>query len=441
MAEEQPQTLGAKIRALRIAKGLTQGELAQGEITPGLISQIESDRVAPSSRVATMIAKLLGVEAEALLVDVETRGAQNQRLREIRERLHAGDGAQAEALLRQLQETEILYLSPRELRLEMAFARELQGFGAEAAEVYAQVELEAFLANEHLIAANCMNRQGDYYDRLGLLSRAFFCYRQALNHLLHMGNPPTSLLIYANRNLAICAYRMGDSAVATPYADDAYRLLADSSQHHDFAEVCHFMSVLLMDLGKKKQALALASQAVRLYHVLGRSEALTDAKMNQAIVQRSLGDHKAALRALPALITEYYEQGRHTRLTNAWTERALCEIARGLKDDAARSLERSFSLALPDTPEYAEALRVRGQLQWASGKRDQAIKTYEDAFAILTGCELISESKDVLDILSDLYSQVSNIDGMRHCVLRKNRLETQRTHKLRTLRISAAISS
>ena len=46
-----PLTLGAKIRALRQAKGLTQGELTRGEITPGLISQIESDRIAPSYRV------------------------------------------------------------------------------------------------------------------------------------------------------------------------------------------------------------------------------------------------------------------------------------------------------------------------------------------------------------------------------------------------------
>lgn len=438
MTKEHPQTLGAKIRALRVAKGLTQGELAQGDVTPGLISQIESDRVAPSLRVAAMIAKQLGVSEDYLVPDMEERSRQSQALRDIRERLHAGDGAQAEQMICDLQRSDILYVQALELRLEFAFARELQGFVDQALTIYEEVALDAMIARDHLVGANCSNRQGDYYERIGQLSRAFYCYSQGLDHLSKMTTPPTSLLVYTYRSMAICAYRMGDSTTAVPLATECYQLLQDSVQHQDFAEICHFLSVLLMDVGDKENALKFASLAVRLYRVLGRSEALTDAMMNEVIVHRSLGNFRDAMKSISALITDYYDQGRLTRLTNAWTERALCEVGRGMNDDAERSLERCFSWAEPDTPEYAEALRVRAQLQWLKGDHETALLSYEEALGTLLKHHLISESRELLQTLIDRYREIRDHKNYQACLKKKVQLETKRNRQLRTLALSTA---
>jgi transcriptional regulator with XRE-family HTH domain len=61
--------VGIRIRELRIKRGLTQSELADGIVTPSMISLIESDRANPSEKVLRAIAEKLGVSLEELAVE------------------------------------------------------------------------------------------------------------------------------------------------------------------------------------------------------------------------------------------------------------------------------------------------------------------------------------------------------------------------------------
>ena len=55
-------SLGARIKALRIERGIRQNELAQkGGLTPSLVSQIESDKLTPSLNTLGRLAGALGV--------------------------------------------------------------------------------------------------------------------------------------------------------------------------------------------------------------------------------------------------------------------------------------------------------------------------------------------------------------------------------------------
>ena len=62
-----PLTVGTRIRAARLAAGLTQEELGGTELTKGFISQVELDRVRPSLRSLQIIATRLGRDVHEFL--------------------------------------------------------------------------------------------------------------------------------------------------------------------------------------------------------------------------------------------------------------------------------------------------------------------------------------------------------------------------------------
>lgn len=413
MNQPEPQTLGAKIRELRIAKGLTQEALAGGEMTPGLISQIESDRVAPSARVMAIISKQLGVLPKALIEEVEARSEQVQTIRIARERLQIGDGAGADALLTELQTASVLYLSSGELNLELAMAKELQGEFEQAEALYREVELAAFMTSDPALGVSCMQRQGDYMERKGRLNLAFYCYSQALRALRAVQSPAPATRIAVNRSLAICAYRLGDSQKALPFAQEAYQLLQTYPDLQELAEVTHLLSALLMETGQANKALDYASEAVSLYSELESPESLTDAQMNQAIVYRLLGDYASAMALWPRIIADYYEQKRSGRQATAWTERALCEGQLNRQEDAKRSLERSQTIADKGSRELAEVLRVRGDIALAEKRNEEALRNYEASLQALSAGQLEMESRPVLEKLARLYEKMGKAPEVR----------------------------
>ena len=74
-----PATLGSRLRAARVADGLTQTELAGTDVSVGYISRIESGHRRPNGRVLVKLAARLGVPVEQLL-----HGASPSELEDIR---------------------------------------------------------------------------------------------------------------------------------------------------------------------------------------------------------------------------------------------------------------------------------------------------------------------------------------------------------------------
>jgi len=65
------QTLGEKIRELRLQRGLTQTGLGEGLVTPSMISQIEADRAKPSNTLIIGLANRLGMPVEYFVENLE----------------------------------------------------------------------------------------------------------------------------------------------------------------------------------------------------------------------------------------------------------------------------------------------------------------------------------------------------------------------------------
>src|SRR5437764_4887990 len=67
---EGPSDLGPRLRAIRVARGMGLRELARRlELSPSLISQIETGKIRPSVRTLYALASEFGVTTDELLFD------------------------------------------------------------------------------------------------------------------------------------------------------------------------------------------------------------------------------------------------------------------------------------------------------------------------------------------------------------------------------------
>ena len=422
MQDREPKTLGAKIKALRLERGLTQGSLTHGEITPGLLSQIESDRVTPSVRVITLLAKQLCVSPDELVNEVESRTMQMQLITDARAFLDKGDGASAIPLLKKLLTTSISYVSPKEIALDIAYANELMGQIEYAILRYETLEHEAMIEHDYLLAAKTLQRRGELANKQGEVSLALYCSKKSLSFLQSVEMVEPSLVTNAKKNISIYSYRLGNITQSLQYAEELYAEFQRKGLMENLAELCHMLSVLHVEKGNYDRALQFAKDAVSVYRSLGLRREQIDATLNYAIILREVGNPKKALGLLPNIIADYYQQTRTPALVTAWTERALCEMTLGKIEDAIRSLERSLSLAQPNTTHYAEACRVQGLLLMEKGERATAAMAFEKSLAIATSFRLFATAQNILAQLERLYEQDGQMHKAYACHERKNAL-------------------
>jgi tetratricopeptide (TPR) repeat protein len=72
-ATEGPSTLGQRLREARIARGLTQSELADSRFSKQYVSQLERDQLRPTSETLEWLAERLGIDASYLGTGVDRR--------------------------------------------------------------------------------------------------------------------------------------------------------------------------------------------------------------------------------------------------------------------------------------------------------------------------------------------------------------------------------
>src|SRR2546426_6204596 len=96
--------VGARIRSLRTAKGLTQAQLAEPQYTKAYISMLESGRTRASMKALEHIAGVLGVKPADLLGGAPSPATPQFSLLEAPRLIEPGNSIQALAILESLVE-------------------------------------------------------------------------------------------------------------------------------------------------------------------------------------------------------------------------------------------------------------------------------------------------------------------------------------------------
>ncbi|KEO80911.1 helix-turn-helix domain-containing protein [Tumebacillus flagellatus] len=122
MLQEGYITLGQRIRDLRMSKGLTQTQLAEGILTPSMISQVESGKALPSYATVAAIARKLETPVSKLFEGLTFNKMQLSGYKLAVSHMATGSYRSAQPVFRELMEAEQLDdgIPFKELKLNLA---------------------------------------------------------------------------------------------------------------------------------------------------------------------------------------------------------------------------------------------------------------------------------------------------------------------------------
>jgi len=411
--------LGNRIRAARLALGLTQGDLADGEVSVGYVSRIESGQRRPNGKVLQQLAARLGTTLEQLLGGIAPREYDEIRLTldyaelslesgEPQEALtHAATGlerAQASSLTELADRGRYLYARALEaegqlddaiieletvateatsglLRIKAGIAisrtcREVGDF-AHAIETGERLlaELDATpLAETDESVQLAVTIAAAYFER-GDVSQAVRICRRAVTKAEQLGSPIARASAYWNAS--IMELKRGRTEDAVPLAERALALLGEGQDARNLARLRSMLGSMQLrlddpDIEQAQEQLTRAAQ-----EMAGSSASPADIAQNELALART-----------------YFMQGDPA---------AAQDICVAVYDE----------LCVQAPSVAAEAKALEGQAQVSLGSPDEALAAYQEAVRLLTGVGADREAAQLWFELAGLLEDLGAYDAAR----------------------------
>jgi transcriptional regulator with XRE-family HTH domain len=406
-----PAVLGGRIKAARVAAGLTQPELAGADASVAYVSRIESGQRRPGTDLLRTLATKLGVTLEYLAHGDGWQDASRLELQldHAELSLAGGEGDTALALAREALSSPGLQAVPGGvLRARYVEAAALDRLGDPAA----APALQALL-----------NDATDSVLRLKVATSLCSIWREAGQFERAIAIAQTQLATLADEALGTeegirLAVTMAAALFMSGRADEAAELcdraIAESERLSSpvaRASAYWNASVIRAESGDLAEALPLAKRAL---HLLENTERV-----------REVGNLRTQLSAImlrtdPPRLEDAREQLRLADLELEWSHANPAERARNgvvnaqallLEGDAHGAHARALAVfeACGDQLVGVEALILLGQIAWVTGEREDAQQWYRRAIAVLTGYGADREAAQVWFEIGTLAAQAGLI--------------------------------
>ncbi|GAA4726862.1 hypothetical protein GCM10023350_07070 [Nocardioides endophyticus] len=383
--------LGARLRAARVAAGLTQAQFAGDTVEPSYVCRVEVGRRRPTLRVLTTLAERAGAPLEELLTGLtRDRWDAIQSTIDFAELSLSSEDpsealAAADEVLSDLVGTNAPELFESALRLR-ASAREaagdLDGAAADLTLLTAEPVADVKWVKDLISLSRCLRESGRLDDAIAVGES-----HQA--HIAGLGLIATTEAVQLTITTAGAYIQRGDLGHALRACK---RALADAVRYGlpvAQASALWNASAVLQIRGQAEEALSTALQAMELFEKSGDTRSLGRMRNHVANIQLSLRppDAAGALEMLQRARKELdwstasaVDAGRH-RLSMAIAHELL-----GQYREAETELEASATIAPLNAAELrASQAALRGRLAAAWGDLDSARRHYQQGIAILTG--------------------------------------------------------
>ena len=382
------ETIGQRLKRLRLERGLSQRELAAPGVSYAYISRIEAGTRQPSVKALRKLAGRLGVSADFLETgsDLGIAEARELRLVDLELAVRLGDWDDLEAPLEELlAEAGVAGDRVAGSRARVALAAICQDrgeFERTAGLLEAALDGEPFLPVDHFeIYANL----GRAYAAAGRPQQAAELFERCIERV-----EQTSDVTLAVRYATLLSYALSDMGELTRAEAIVEHALEQARDTHDpYVRVRLYWSI------------------ARLAHAEGReSVALTNARKAIALLQATDDSfHLARAHLLAARIT----------------------LARDDADATERHLDNAERLlsAGPSVQDTAEITILRARLATLRGAAEPAVALARDALALVQGISPTDEgyaSAALADALALAGELQAAQDSYRHAV---NLLENQ----------------
>lgn len=402
--------LGARIKAARLAAGLTQTQLGAPEVTVSYVSRIESGRRRPDPRVLDAFAARLGVDVQELLDGPPVPNEQESRLAVdfVALALELGDAADA------LAQAERLMANPD---ISVAYAARLQFLRARALESLGRLG-EAIDVHEQLLAAHpdgefalsCGIALSRCYRESGDLGRAINVGERLLTTVADRGLSGADERVQLTVTVAAAYHEQGDVAYAVRLCRKAIAVAEESGSPRSRAAAYWNASVIELEAGEVDGAVSLANRALGLLGEEADGRNLACLRSQLGIMQMQLDppqleEAQANLRAAGDQMA-FSGASSIDRLRN---DLALARAAL-MSGDPMRAQDMAadvFDRARPDAPLLAaDARSLQGQALAASGDIDAAAALYKDAVHIMTG---VGADREAAQLWLELATQLETV--------------------------------
>jgi tetratricopeptide (TPR) repeat protein len=380
-------TLGQRLRALRVERGLSQADLAGDLVSPSYVSLIESDRRSPEREVLEGLARRLGCSALFLESGIAPEEINEQRLRLQFANIALANGSLNEA---RDQFRELLQVASGEIRYEAMWglSRTEESLGnLQEAVTHLEALLEATKAGELgtpglLAVANARCR---VYRMAGDFARSIEVGESALRHVREIGLEGTEDEIRLASSLVASYWARGDlfsaQHLASQVIERAAKLGSREAQGNAYWNAAMVAGArgqlaLALELATKTLALLAESAPARSLAAMRVTYAWLLLRCDPPRLEEAESELSRAHEVLTGLAMSPY-------LMSCETEIARCALLRGNYDAAIEISERAIARCADRAPEPAQAHVVRGLALTLSGRADE-------------GCALVSFAAEML---------------------------------------------
>jgi tetratricopeptide (TPR) repeat protein len=385
--------IGARIRELRLARGLRQAEVAGDDMSVAYVSRIEAGQRRADTRVLAIIAERLGTTAAHLLTgrDPDDDNRLVLALRYAEMALRSGELAESERQLRDVMREPLRGRWLDEARALLAATYEAQGKLGEAADLYEQLggatDGTGWL-RARIGLCRCYREAGD-------LARAIDIGEHAQAQLLERGLAGLDEALQLTLTMAAAYYERGDVFHATRLCQQVVAAAEERGTPAARGSAYWNASVIAYNQGDHREAVRLAEKALALF---GEGD---DAR-NLSRLRLQLGT--SLLAEDPPAVDAAEQQLTRARLDLVAAGAGQVDLARcdadlaharllaGDLDEAERLADQAQAEAVDAPLALAHVHALRARIRVARGDVPAARSSYRSAVTALTGASADREA-------------------------------------------------
>jgi tetratricopeptide (TPR) repeat protein/DNA-binding XRE family transcriptional regulator len=395
-------SIGTRLKAARLARGLTQEKLASGVATKGFISLVEHDRLTPSLPKLRLLADRLGQPLSDFVQDA----------------VPTGPGY----LLRTIE----LAIKANEPRLALRMIREALPFPLTAnqrAELYRLWGVASWALGRKPRALNNLYKaaalappddpelNASIYAEIGAVlgsderfSASIEASLRALHWLDKAKQGDQDLRARLLTNLAHAAFRLGQTQEAINYLQKALRAATDAESLLRLANAHMALGITARAAGDLPEAIKHCDRALTIHRQIGQQKTANQILSNLGDAYFASGNLAEARRYQGECLQRAREFGDLTAIAIATTELARYALTDNDPDETIRLARegRLASAAAHDHVYEAKALAVEGCATDKLGEHDAADDLFRRAFRMLHERQAIGRLAEAAAMYSKL---------------------------------------
>lgn len=413
------ETIGEKIRAIRLRKGFSQVELAKGIVTASMISQIESDRAKPSHNVLTQIVERLEVPLEDLMGNTMLNFKTASQFNMAKAMVIRGEYTSALRLLEDLVQRNQYKVEPFLIAYYHAYCQIQLHLLEEASskleylaeQVDQQINKYNFAKVQHLYGMREMKKSGY------LLAEHH--YQTCLHALQQSKVPDEWLKSSALLELGKAQQEVGKWSASLETFHQAIAALELNYDLESLAQLYLDMAQSYLMANQLEESAEYAQRAVLCTEVVSSTYNRLFMEMKIATVTASIGDRESAEQTLKRVADEFIKLQKTEAAGIAYAELAKLQVERGQVDLAEETAQTAKQWLPPNHSHAALALRVQAKACQTREQTERATKLFKqaaDCFKLI-GCYreyeiTMKELSDHLTAQNDVHMAYKVISDM-----------------------------